>query len=277
MGARGLAFEAISSKLRLIEDLPSHLSGVQTKLDRAYHHLADAKAMAETLLAAYQAAVVLEPSKDGSEVAVRLGDVPDLPARFSAIVGDFFHNVRSTLDHLAWQLVLRHGLEPTRRTAFPIHLTAPENGLHVVPGVSNDALAAIEKVQPFNWHPDEPEKSHLSPLAVVALLNNIDKHRTPLVGVAVLTDGSWSSNLDQTIKFTSANHRALGSGDDVGVFRIAPAGSPLRDVRLGFALRLLDDHEAAVYAPFDLVDWAMVGTIRYVEFAVFRRLLPLFE
>lgn len=250
---------------------------MKVKLDRARHHLAEVEDVAERVLEAYQAAVVLEPRADGGEVAVCLGDVPGLPEGFSAVVGDFFHNVRSALDHLAWQLVLRHGLEPTIKTAFPILLEAPANGLRVVPGVGHDALAAIEELQPYNWHPDEPEKNHLSPLAVLALLNNIDKHRVSLVGVAVLSDGSWSSAPEQTINFTRANRRALGSGDEVGTFSIDPPGSPLHDVRLGFALRLIDDSEASAYAQFDFVDWAMTGAVRYVEFAVLRRLLPLFE
>ena len=116
------------------------------------------EAVAEAVLEAHQAAILLEPSRDGGKIVVRLGEVPELPADFSAVVGDFFHNVRSALDHLAWQLVLRHGLEPTRKTAFPIHLEAPENGVRVVPGVGDDALAAIDALQPYNWNPDEPAK-----------------------------------------------------------------------------------------------------------------------
>ena len=98
------------------------------------------------------------------------------------------------------------------------------------------------------------------------------------MGVAVLRDGSWSSAREQTIHFARTNRRALGSGDEVGTFLIDPPESPLHDVRLGFALalRLVDDSEAAVYAPFDFVEWAMTGAVRYVEFAVLRRLAPLF-
>ncbi len=250
---------------------------MKTKLHRARHHLAHVHEVAETLLDAYQAAIYLGPSGDRGNVVVRLGHVPDLPADFSAIVGDFFHNVRSALDHLAWQLVLLHGLEPTRKTAFPIHQDAPANGLRVLPGVGDDALTAIDELQPYNWNQCEPGKSHLSPLAVLASLNNIDKHRVPLLGVAVLRDGSWSSAPDQTIEFTRANHRALGSGDEVGTFMVDPPGSPLYDVSLGFALRLVDDSEAAKYAAFDFIDWAMAQVVQYVEYGVLRSLVPLFE
>lgn len=36
------------------------------------------------------------------------------------MIGDILFNLRSALDQLAWQLVLRADAQPTRRTEFPI-------------------------------------------------------------------------------------------------------------------------------------------------------------
>jgi hypothetical protein len=44
--------------------------------------------------------------------------IPDAPPvhKWGLVVGDVLHNLRSALDHLAWQLVLANGKSPTSRT-----------------------------------------------------------------------------------------------------------------------------------------------------------------
>jgi hypothetical protein len=260
-----------------IEDVPAPLSGVITKLDRAHVHLTEAHRIVTDVISVYKQSLILEPDANAAKVVVRLGDVPKLPDDFTAIVGDFFHNTRSALDHLAWQLVLHNGLEPTDRTAFPVLRSSQPGRLEVTPGVSAEALALIEEVQPYRWGED-PTKFHLSPLAVLSRLNNVDKHRVPLVGVTVLRGGSWSSAPDQTIEFhRSIERRAFGRGDVVGHFTIQPPGTRLHDVDLDFAVRLVDDSEGAEYATFDFVEWAMRSVLHYVEYAVLDRFVPLLQ
>jgi hypothetical protein len=43
---------------------------------------------------------------------------------FGIIVGDIAHNLRSSLDHLVWQLVLQNRRLPSRRNQFPIMVTS---------------------------------------------------------------------------------------------------------------------------------------------------------
>jgi hypothetical protein len=42
------------------------------------------------------------------------------PLRLGVILGDMVHNLRSALDHLVWQAVLRNGGRPNRSHQFPI-------------------------------------------------------------------------------------------------------------------------------------------------------------
>ena len=42
-----------------------------------------------------------------------------IPVDLSLVIGDAVHNLRSALDHLAWQLVLANGQTPTTQTAYP--------------------------------------------------------------------------------------------------------------------------------------------------------------
>jgi hypothetical protein len=102
-----------------------------------------------------------------------------VPTRVQILIGDAAVALRCSLDHLAWQLVLKDGGIPTPRTYFPIwenprtdrhgHRSPPD----IVGGVSNRAIQIIEAVQPYMmaaWS----EHS----LLVLDRLAKIDKHRT---------------------------------------------------------------------------------------------------
>jgi hypothetical protein len=112
--------------------------------------------------------------------------VPPPKIRWGVLIGDALHNMRSSLDHLAWQLALKDG-EPPGYTAFPIFRNRedairtdasgnPRRGsaLYKIAGI-RDPLArdAIESVQPYK-SPDGPD-GH--PLWILQTLNNADKHR----------------------------------------------------------------------------------------------------
>ena len=113
--------------------------------------------------------------------------LPDF--RLYTIVGELLHDLRSSLDHLAWILVVENGGDPTQDTRFPILKVAPaanKKGInpppHVAGGASTDALAIIDAAQPYKWGPRFAEH----PLWVLHELWNIDKHRhIVLKGTAV--------------------------------------------------------------------------------------------
>jgi hypothetical protein len=127
------------------------------------------------------AEAITEPS--GYRVRARLRQ--PVPGGISLLLGDFVHNLRSSLDHLARALVIINGGTPVDQgrpgvkrtagplTAFPIRdIQPPKGGVTVAGGVSAHALALIEKAQPYN-------ASNLRglPLLLLAELDNIDKHR----------------------------------------------------------------------------------------------------
>jgi hypothetical protein len=104
------------------------LSGVLVKLDRARAHLNDFDREAERVESACRKAIVRDRDKQRSEYVFRFDRVPSIPVELNAIIGDDIHNLRVSLDHLAWQLVLatggntQHGTAPT---AFPIREKQP--------------------------------------------------------------------------------------------------------------------------------------------------------
>lgn len=123
------------------------------------------------------------------EYSVLLNPVDDPPAEWSAWIGEIFHDMRSALDHLVWQLasVTAGDVDPTKpldpwreELQFPILYRAKpkkfeiaiKNRLNNVPAVAKDR---IRDVQPYVVTPNQPERDRLARLA---RMSNIDKHQT---------------------------------------------------------------------------------------------------
>ncbi len=128
--------------------------------------------------------------------------VREFPSWASIVSGDYVHNLRSALDHLAWQLVKVSGAKPGPWTSFPtygdkddfirdVQQRAKKRGPGPLEGIDphGPIWALIESYQPYNntklppWLPtDMPErdswKPRLTHLGILNALNNIDKHRT---------------------------------------------------------------------------------------------------
>lgn len=91
--------------------------------------------------------------------------------------GDFIHNLRAALDHLAWQLALLSGGWPSIEVSFPIceknNADARRFIKRCTVGIPDPAVAVIESFQPY--HAGNGFRStHLWRLNK---LWNIDKHR----------------------------------------------------------------------------------------------------
>ena len=123
----------------------------------------------------------------------RLQRIPEsIPLR----LGDAVHNLRSTLDYIAYEMVRSNGKTPTRDTHFPIGDPAKEHkpsfGKTAVKGMSVDAQRMIVMLQPNN--------SCDSTLWNLHSLDIADKHR--LLVTAQLASQAWGVD-------------AFGSGNDL--------------------------------------------------------------
>ena len=94
--------------------------GVELKLRRADQHLASIKDVVREVQAFCRAAVRSEEAEPGITRLFLSEDLPPVPPELSPLLGDFLHNVRSALDHLAAAAVLASGNDVTGRTCFPI-------------------------------------------------------------------------------------------------------------------------------------------------------------
>ena len=124
-----------------------------------------------------------------------VGDNP--PLDFSVRAGEIVHHLRSSLDHLVWQLVEHNPTAPPQHKwspGFPIFKTEKSFRDHVrekIDGISVSAAALIEKLQPWRTHPHAPDES---PLSILRSLDNTDKHQ----GLNVVVAGIWFRNVYAT-------------------------------------------------------------------------------
>jgi hypothetical protein len=96
-----------------------------------------------------------------------------LPREITGHVGDILYNLRSTLDHLAWQLVIASGKRnPGNGNGFPIFNPTSKESQSLfcrnVNGMRDDAIVAIARLKPYKGGNDT--------LWLLHELNRIDKH-----------------------------------------------------------------------------------------------------
>ena len=97
---------------------------------------------------------------------------------WSIRIGEIVYNLRSSLDHLVWQLVLINGKQPSRRNAFPIIWeesdweNVAEERLR---NVSCENRKKIRALQPFGGGLGLP--FNVSAFRELDYLCNVDKHR----------------------------------------------------------------------------------------------------
>jgi hypothetical protein len=153
------------------------LEGVRLKLDRAEDGLEEINEAIVEYLGEKNYTVEGEFDRDTSKYVLR-GRVTKHTLEIGVIAGEIVHNLRSALDHLAWQLALLTTPTPYALTAFPIALTPGEfgskKGQAMIGDIGSKHRALIETFQPYNG-----TQQAWTPLALgdLRVLSNTDKHR----------------------------------------------------------------------------------------------------
>lgn len=247
------------------------LTGIIGKIERADHHLRKFRAEARTLLDSYAGSVAPCERTDSWE-EWRLNQVPAIPAHWPAVVGDIAHNLRSALDHLAWQLVVESGARPRRErpaTAFPIRTASGSSPPTIFPAIRAEFQQVLESVQPYiAFATAQGLNPRKSPLFMLQELNNLDKHVAIVPAVGVLDTVSWSSPPESEVRFVR-NPAALHHDDVVGRFFFGPAGRVDVNPSFNFVVRA-DIPTFPEIEAGDLCDWALSTAMSYVKSTVRR-------
>lgn len=165
---------------------------VRVKIERAKKHLGDLEAAIIESRGKHSYIVIRDVNKPVGGVS--LGGPPvtkvgEVPVDVISIAGDVVHNLRSALDHLAYQLAVTGtpGKEPSRRVEFPIAkdaTTYEAEKARKLEGIRPDTVKVIDALKPYKGGNDAIWRIHE--------LDNIDKHRAHFsVGHEYLLFGDW--------------------------------------------------------------------------------------
>jgi hypothetical protein len=175
--------------------MPDRLDAIKLKIGRAKDHVRDLESVVVPFFDSFPYTYAADILPQISQYAIRLATVKPLPHCIPIIAGDAVHNLRSALDHVAWQLVEAGGGNPNDRTSFPIIAAdakarqryASAVGQGNIAKMKSGALSLLESVQPYNSGDDT--------LAAIHQLDIWDKHR--LIVAVHATLGAWGLKTPQ--------------------------------------------------------------------------------
>lgn len=182
--------------------------------------------------------------RDGSWYVVYLDPLPPLPLHTALVAGDCLNNLRASLDHLVWQLVLREDKEPGQHHSFPICESIEQfrekcitpaqrfQKRYPLAGIplNGVAWAVIQRAQPFNYpHPKEDG------LVWLNRLTNIDKHHFVFIQRAFVAPNifasriRWRPDLQPIERRISTIPLSTKQPTEIARFRFADGATPNLD------------------------------------------------
>jgi hypothetical protein len=167
------------------------LDGIRIKIARANEHLSELRRRLDDFGRSKPYSIVVETDPETGDQLFKMDREPERPPDL-AVIGDVLYNLRSALDHLAWQLVIKAGGSPNSRTALPIfNDSAKFHGPRAqakMAGMNNAMRVAIQNHQPcFGRNANRNQA-----LWSLEEYGNIDKHRRPLLVPISTQDTLWS-------------------------------------------------------------------------------------
>jgi hypothetical protein len=167
--------------------MADRLAGVRLKIERAKKHILDLDEAIRVFKESQPYTIGAKPHHvpQIQHTTLFVASVQPVPSNISPIIGDAVHNLRSSLDHLAWQLVESGGGSPNKNTHFPIchgaqgaHKYQTAIGKGEIKRVSPGAERVLSAVQPYVTGDDT--------LWIIQELDNIDKHRLLITIVSTM-------------------------------------------------------------------------------------------
>lgn len=153
------------------------VSLIRQKVDRAKKHISDFEIARDRFLSEEPAGVASKFNPQTGEEEFYITHLPVPPIELGLIAGDAIHNLRTALDHLAYELVRANGQSPNRGTAFPIAdnatLYQPMQARYAK-GMSSNAISAIDATEPYGI--TEPDSHGNKALWWLHRLDIADKH-----------------------------------------------------------------------------------------------------
>jgi len=165
----------------------SRISGIYLKIERAKKHIADLDVAIRAFCESkpYTIATKPHPIAEIQHTTLYVSRVEPVPEDIGLIAGDVIHNLRSSLDHLAWQLIEANGGTPGKGTYFPISESAEKYAAAIKRGVVDGMSVGAQKLIADS----QRHASGDNTLWFIHELDIVDKHR--LLITAVSSMDSW--------------------------------------------------------------------------------------
>lgn len=149
------------------------LVGARIKLERAKKHLEEFRSEFNRLRDKNPNMITADFDEQSRQHIIRFNLVEEIPQNWGAIIGDIIHNLRSALDYIAWQLVIKNGNVPDEgTTGFPIGDRANTFESFCgrkVKGASKKAIDLIKSLKPY--------KGGDIAFTILHKIDIVDKHR----------------------------------------------------------------------------------------------------
>ena len=259
--------------------LPSIDDPVGAKLAWAYQHLKQLDlhfiAFANSFQQGRDYELVGEIDQTTGEEVHRLARLRVPTFQWELLLSEVVHLMRSALDNVVERITIGNTGAPMPWTGFPVFESEDRfrgrqgergSGLFMIRGLRPEQQIFIEGLQPFHAGRDREVKDNL--LWLVHELWNMDKHRTPPVGLAgaVATDVRFASGLtrDATLAVTFPLKKGIE------IIRFANSGDATRprervELRILPMLNFADDSPGFGRPLVPLLDQAHILISRVVR------------
>jgi hypothetical protein len=171
------------------------LSGVWAKFNHAKSHLETLDRLWVEYLNTYPYRVRVKFDPEAKVNRFMWVVRSNIPMQLSLNNGDFWYNLRASLDYLAWQLVLANNQQPSDKTSFPC-AKSPESWASAVgkdlKGIDPYWVNEIDNLQPY--HRGNALNEH--PLFLLDSFNNANKHRIVPPVIATPEPVGWTMPAD---------------------------------------------------------------------------------
>jgi hypothetical protein len=185
--------------------MPHPLDGTLPKIERAYENIRNLNAEISTFLDTARYTATAEHHPKGFLIRTT---GPKASPRIRVLIGEVVHNLRTSLNHLAGQLVRSAGRQITEDTEFPIFWDATKypagKKRQIEAWPHADAEKIVDDLQPFKHIPPED-----SPLLILHKMNILDKHQLLIATVSKIDLGTTTriqiALATQNAKISSGN------------------------------------------------------------------------
>ena len=163
------------------------------------------------------------------------------------LAGDFIANLRSSLDHLAWQLAYLGNQSPSSEICFPIiGKNSVDTQVSIAKstfGMPDEAISIVKSLQPYNSG-DAHKAHHLWRLNT---LWNIDKHRNVAIHSSISDEIVWLP------KGTNVKWEEIDNGA-IMTFSLSAAKNMRLNPRPGIDVRFGDEKKGILVTLQDFRD-----------------------